>query len=29
VYCPVTERREKALEFGADYAFDPFDEDFA
>ena len=26
---PVKERREKALEFGADYAFDPFDENFA
>ena len=26
---PVKERREKALKFGADYAFDPFDEDFA
>ncbi len=26
---PVAERREKALKFGADYAFDPFDEDFA
>ncbi len=25
---PVKERREKALEFGADYAFDPFDKDF-
>ena len=25
---PVPERREKALKFGADYAFDPFDEDF-
>lgn len=26
---PVAERREKALRFGADYAFDPFDENFA
>ena len=26
---PVKERREKALRFGADYAFDPFEEDFA
>ncbi len=26
---PIKERREKALEFGADYAFDPFDSDFA
>lgn len=26
---PVKERREKALRFGADYAFDPFDENFA
>lgn len=26
---PVKERREKALKFGADYAFDPFEEDFA
>ncbi len=26
---PVAERREKALRFGADYAFDPFDKDFA
>lgn len=26
---PVKERREKALRFGADYAFDPFDKDFA
>lgn len=25
---PVEERREKALKFGADYAFDPFEEDF-
>lgn len=25
---PVKERREKALEFGADYALDPFDADF-
>lgn len=25
---PVKERREKALKFGADYAFDPFDADF-
>lgn len=25
---PVAERREKALNFGADYAFDPFDADF-
>lgn len=25
----VAERREKALKFGADYAFDPFEEDFA
>jgi len=25
---PVLERREKALKFGADYAFDPFDPDF-
>lgn len=25
---PVAERREKALKFGADYAFDPFEEDF-
>ena len=25
---PVKERREKALRFGADYAFDPFDKDF-
>ncbi len=26
---PVKERREKALKFGADFAFDPFEEDFA
>ena len=26
---PVKERREKALIFGADYAFDPFESDFA
>ena len=26
---PIPERREKALKFGADYAFDPFDSDFA
>lgn len=26
---PVAKRREKALQFGADYALDPFDEDFA
>ena len=26
---PVSEKREKALETGADYAFDPFDADFA
>ena len=26
---PVAERREKALKFGADYALDPFGEDFA
>ena len=26
---PVKERRDRALEFGADYAFDPFDPDFA
>ena len=26
---PVKERREKALKFGADYAFDPFEYDFA
>lgn len=26
---PVKQRREKALKFGADYAFDPFDADFA
>ena len=26
---PVEERREKALKFGAGFAFDPFDEDFA
>ena len=26
---PIKERREKALEFGADYAFDPFEENFA
>ena len=26
---PVKERREKALKIGADYVFDPFDEDFA
>ncbi len=26
---PVKERREKALKFGADYAFDPFESDFA
>ena len=26
---PVKKRREKALKFGADYAFDPFDENFA
>lgn len=26
---PVAERREKALKFGADYAFDPFEDDFA
>lgn len=26
---PVKERREKALEFGADFALDPFDEKFA
>ncbi len=26
---PVAERREKALRFGADYALDPFDKDFA
>ncbi len=26
---PVKERREKALSFGADYAFDPLDKDFA
>lgn len=26
---PLKERREKALRFGADYVFDPFDEDFA
>ena len=26
---PVSERREKALKFGADYAFDPLDADFA
>ena len=26
---PVEERRKKALEFGADYAFNPFDDDFA
>ncbi|MBQ4629760.1 MAG: zinc-binding dehydrogenase [Clostridia bacterium] len=26
---PVKERREKALRFGADFAFDPFDPDFA
>jgi len=25
---PVEERRKKALDFGADYAFNPFDEDF-
>jgi len=25
---PVAERREKALKFGADFAFDPFDADF-
>ncbi len=25
---PVAKRREKALQFGADYAFDPFDKDF-
>lgn len=25
---PVAEKREKALELGADYAFDPFDKDF-
>ena len=25
---PIKERREKALEFGADFAFDPFEEDF-
>ena len=25
---PVKERREKALRFGADYVFDPFEEDF-
>ena len=25
---PVKERREKALKFGADYAFDPFEKDF-
>lgn len=26
---PVKERREKALKFGADYAFDPFEKNFA
>ena len=26
---PVKERREMALKFGADYAFDPFDDDFS
>lgn len=26
---PVKERREKALKLGADYAFDPFEDDFA
>lgn len=26
---PVKDRREKALKFGADYAFDPFEKDFA
>lgn len=26
---PVAERREKALQFGADYALDPFEKDFA
>ena len=26
---PIAERREKALRFGADYAFDPFEKDFA
>ena len=26
---PVKERREKALKFGADYVFDPFEENFA
>ena len=26
---PVAERREKALKFGADYALDPFEKDFA
>ena len=26
---PIEERRKKALEFGADYAFDPFEKDFA
>lgn len=26
---PVSDRRKKALDFGADYAFDPFDADFA
>lgn len=26
---PVKKRREKALKFGADYAFDPFEENFA
>jgi len=25
---PVKERREKAMEFGADFAFDPFEDDF-
>ena len=25
---PVKERRDKALKFGADYAFDPFEEGF-
>ncbi|MBE6607253.1 MAG: theronine dehydrogenase [Ruminococcaceae bacterium] len=25
---PIKERREKALSYGADYAFDPFEEDF-
>ncbi len=25
---PIAERREKALKFGADYAFDPYDADF-